>query len=64
MSNFKEDGKVYVYVPEGAKLNLENKNSEEITVEYQNRRSNITQNITKDLCGGNYEFKNIIDRRI
>ena len=58
IGNQKEEGEAYVYVPDGAKLNLENKLFEEITVEYQKRRSIIDLNTTKDLCGGNYDNKN------
>jgi hypothetical protein len=47
-----ELGKVYVYVPEGAKLNFENKPAPAPEIEYEERQSNVVTPITKKLCGG------------
>jgi hypothetical protein len=55
MSNLENElGKVYVYTPDGAKLNLDNKPSPPPEVKYEKRRTNIVENVTKNLCGGKY----------
>jgi len=59
MSNLENElGKVYVYAPEGAKLNIENKPAPPPEVEYEKRRTNIDEYVTKNLCGGKYGRSN------
>jgi hypothetical protein len=50
-----ELGGVHVHIPEGAKLNIENKDAPPPETKYEKRRANIDKNVTKKLCGGKYE---------
>jgi len=49
-----ELGGVYVHIPSGAKLNVENKEAPPPITEYEERRKTIDPNATKKLCGGKY----------
>ena len=49
-----ELGGVYVYVPKGARLNIDNKEEEPPTTKYEKQRSTVESNVTKKLCGGKY----------
>jgi len=53
-----ELGGVHVHVPEGAKLNFENKSAPPPEPEYEKRRANFDVNETKKLCGGKYGRSN------
>lgn len=60
MKNSNEDelDKTYVYVPEGAKLNIENKTLLPPEVQYEKRKLTIDENVTKKLCGDKYGKRN------
>lgn len=49
-----ELGKVYVHVPQGARLNIDNKEATPPTTKYEKQRSSVESNVTKKLCGGKY----------
>ena len=49
----KEEG-IFVYIPDNARLNIEAKGEEAPTVKHEKRRSDIHNEVTKKLCGGNY----------
>jgi|SaaInlV_100m_DNA_2_1039680.scaffolds.fasta_scaffold32477_1 hypothetical protein len=53
-----ELGPSYVYVPEGAKLNLENTKAEPPKTKYDERQSNVEEKVVKKLCGGRYGKNN------
>jgi len=47
-----------VYIPPGAKINVDNQNMSPPPLEYRNRRKNISNfdvNSVKDLVGGKYK---------
>lgn len=49
-----ELGGYVIYVPEEAKINLENKTDTPPKTEYSNRQSNKEDNTIKQLCGGKH----------
>jgi hypothetical protein len=49
-----EIGKTIVYVPDGAKINLENTKMTEPKVDYEKRRSKIVTKEIKQISGGEY----------
>jgi len=49
-----ELGGFYVHVPDGARVNTENKPAPEPETEYEKRRMIIDRTVTKKLCGGKY----------
>ena len=53
-----ELGGVYVHIPNGAKLNVENKEAPPPETKYEKRRANIDLQVTKKLCGGKYGQSN------
>lgn len=49
-----ELGGYVVYIPDGAKINIENKQDSPPKTKYSERESVIDENVTKKLCGGKY----------
>ena len=54
-------GKTVIYVPAGARINLENQSIKDPTVEYESRKSKFTIEDIKTISGGKYgrDSKNI-----
>jgi len=49
-----EIGKTIIYVPDGAKINLENTQMDDPKVDYEKRRSKIVTKEIKQISGGKY----------
>lgn len=52
-----KDGELKVYLPKGAKINLDNKDLPPPEVEYENRKHNFDINAVKDVTEGQYGKK-------
>ena len=49
-----EIGKTIIYIPDGAKINLENTQMDDPKVDYEKRRSKIVTKEIKKISGGEY----------
>lgn len=59
MSKLKNElGGVYVHIPNGARINIENKEELAPETKYEKRKVIIDVQITKNLCGGRYGQSN------
>lgn len=52
-----KDGQPLVYIPAGAKINVENVNGEDIITRYERRRVALDINKVKKIVGGKYGKK-------
>ena len=50
-----ELGDYYIYIPDGAKLNCDNKKDTPPKTKYQSQEKQIDEKTLKTLCGGNYD---------
>jgi len=55
--NKKKKGQPLVYIPDGAKINVENVNGEDIITRYEKRRVALDINRVKKIVGGKYGKK-------